>query len=530
MAKFVHSESESAFSELVQRYVALVYSTALRFSSNPHHAEEITQAVFITLARKAGTLSSRVVLSGWLYQTARLTAANFVKGEVRRSRREQEVYMQSTLPHPESADWDKIAPLLDAAMGKLGETDRNALVMRFFENRTAAEIGAVLRMNEEAARKRMHRALEKLREYFSNHGVNSSAETIGGAISANSVRAVPAELAAVISSITLSKINSLPVLSKTMTLFQKTFATTAVATAVGLTVYALHLQKQNDALQRQQAAFTGQLQQLQLQLNDASNEMSSLTDENASLKTNSDELLRLRAEVTQLHQGDKPPASSVPQPHDPQLQIFIQSGFYFVPDSDLQSMGIQWTIDPQGGQIGYLDAPQLKDIHEALNGASDVTTLTMPRLVMINGQKAEMSVSSQYFLINPTNTSLAGYLATNVDQNLAYTNFGAFTNLGEFLSAQPFYSTNSSTFDLNFDFQLKDLTGDPSQPTVQTIQMTNEVTFATGKTLVLEQPVPPGSWMPNVTNLPAGPQDLLVLVTPKIVDPKQLADSLQQQQ
>jgi uncharacterized protein (TIGR03435 family) len=205
LAEFVREDSESAFSELVRRYIALVYSTAYRFSSNPHHAEEITQAVFIILARKAGTLSSRVVLSGWLYQAARLTAANFIKGEIRRARREQEVYMQSTLPNPETTDWDKIAPLLDEAMGKLGETDRTALVLRFFENRTSAEIGSALRMDEDTARRRVNRALEKLRKIFNSHGVNSAAETIAGAISANSIQAVPAAVAKSVTAAAVAK-------------------------------------------------------------------------------------------------------------------------------------------------------------------------------------------------------------------------------------------------------------------------------------------------------------------------------------
>ena len=148
LAEFARTESEAAFAELVSRHVNLVYSAAQRFTGNPHHAEEITQAVFIILARKAGSLSSRVVLSGWLYQTARLTAANFVKGEIRRQQREQEAYMQSTLTdlsrHSEATAgteniWQRIAPLLDEAMGHLGETDRNAVVLRFFENKTAQE-------------------------------------------------------------------------------------------------------------------------------------------------------------------------------------------------------------------------------------------------------------------------------------------------------------------------------------------------------------------------------------------------------
>ena len=106
MGEFARNGSEPAFARLVARYVNLVHSTAFRFTGNSHHAEEITQAVFIILARKAGKLSSRVVLSGWLYQVARLTSANFMKGEIRRQRRQQEAYMQSMVEKPESSDYD----------------------------------------------------------------------------------------------------------------------------------------------------------------------------------------------------------------------------------------------------------------------------------------------------------------------------------------------------------------------------------------------------------------------------------------
>src|SRR6187551_764075 len=105
---YARDGSETAFATLVTRYLNLVHSAALRFTSNPDHAQEITQAVFIILARKAGSLRSSVVLSGWLYQTARLTAANFLKREARRHNREQEAYMQSTLNQPDTEAWDQI--------------------------------------------------------------------------------------------------------------------------------------------------------------------------------------------------------------------------------------------------------------------------------------------------------------------------------------------------------------------------------------------------------------------------------------
>ena len=195
LAEYARTGSDAAFAVLVARYVNLVHSAAWRFTGNPHHAEEITQAVFIILARKAGGLRHSTVLSGWLYQTARLTAANFVKGEIRRQRREQEAYMQSILTEPEPAAWAQIAPLLDEAMGWLGDIDRNAIVLRFFENKTARQVAAALKLNEAAAHKRVGRALEKLHRYFARRGVSSTTAMIAGAISANSVQAAPAALA-----------------------------------------------------------------------------------------------------------------------------------------------------------------------------------------------------------------------------------------------------------------------------------------------------------------------------------------------
>jgi len=199
LAEFARSESEAAFDAIVERHLNLVYSAALRFTGNPHNAQEITQTVFIILARKAGKLPPRTVLSGWLYQAARLTAANFVKGEIRRQRREQEAYMQSTLTEPDAAAWKQIAPLLDEAMGQLGETDRNAVVLRFFENRTAREVGAALKLTEAAAHMRVNRALEKLRKIFTKRGVTLTTTLIAGAVAANSVQAAPMGVAATIS-------------------------------------------------------------------------------------------------------------------------------------------------------------------------------------------------------------------------------------------------------------------------------------------------------------------------------------------
>ena len=233
LAEFARCRSETAFTELVRRHAGLVYSTALRSCGNPQHAEEITQAVFIILARKAGTLSSRVMVSGWLYQAARLTAANFVKGEIRRRRREQEAVMQSTLTEPDAAAWETIAPLLDEAMGVLGETDRNAVLLRYFENRTSREIGAALRMNEETARKRVNRALEKLHHFFAKRGVTVSGAALSGALSAHSIQPVPTVMVKSICAVAAAK--GATVSTSTLTLIKgalKIMAWTKAKTAV----------------------------------------------------------------------------------------------------------------------------------------------------------------------------------------------------------------------------------------------------------------------------------------------------------
>jgi RNA polymerase sigma factor (sigma-70 family) len=123
LQQYVHRNSDEAFAALVTRHVNMVYSAALRKTGNPSAAEEVTQVVFIILAKKAGGLREKTIISGWLYQTTRLTAINFLRSEIRRVRREQEAYMQSLANEAEPEAWPQIMPLLEDAMGQLGEKD-----------------------------------------------------------------------------------------------------------------------------------------------------------------------------------------------------------------------------------------------------------------------------------------------------------------------------------------------------------------------------------------------------------------------
>jgi RNA polymerase sigma factor (sigma-70 family) len=205
LRQFAENESNEAFAGLVTRYLNLVYSVALRQTGNAHNAEEISQAVFIILAKKAAELRHDRALSSWLFQTTRLTANNFIRSELRRQRREEEAHMQSILNESDSEVWLKIAPLLDRAVAGLREQDRRAILLRFYEGRNLREVGAALGASEDAAEKRVTRALEKLRRFFTKHGVDSTTAIIAGTISANSVQAAPVALAKTVKAVAVVK-------------------------------------------------------------------------------------------------------------------------------------------------------------------------------------------------------------------------------------------------------------------------------------------------------------------------------------
>jgi RNA polymerase sigma factor (sigma-70 family) len=205
LRQYAENGSDEAFATLVTRHANLVYSVAMRQVGNPHEAEDITQAVFIILAQKAAQLRQGKALSSWLFQATRLTANNFVRSECRRHRREEEAQVQSILNEPESAVWARIAPLLDIAVGGLREKDRQAILLRFYEGRNLREVGILLGASEDAAEKRVSRALEKLRKFFARRGINSTTATIAGAISANSVQAAPVALVKAVTAVAIAK-------------------------------------------------------------------------------------------------------------------------------------------------------------------------------------------------------------------------------------------------------------------------------------------------------------------------------------
>jgi RNA polymerase sigma factor (sigma-70 family) len=270
--EYAQSSSEQAFATLVSRHVNLVYSVAMRQVRDPHLAEEITQSVFIILAGKAKSLSPKTILSGWLCRTARYVSANTLSIQRRRQFREQEAHMESILNEPEPGVWNQIAPLLDEALNCLGEKEHDAVVLRVFDGKELKQVGAAMGTTEDAARMRVNRGVETLREFFTKRGVTLSATAIAGAVAANSVQAAPAGLAATIAAAALSgtTITTTAAIAATkaiaMTTLQRTIVTVTVAVLAGAGIYearqAAQLHNQVRTLQQHQTPLAEQIQRL----------------------------------------------------------------------------------------------------------------------------------------------------------------------------------------------------------------------------------------------------------------------------
>ena len=208
---YAKNRSEAAFAELVRRHLPWVYSVALRQVSDRQLAEEVAQSVFVLLARKAGALSPKTLLGGWLFRTTRFVASHALRAEQRRRRREENALAMS-IHSPDENEILELEPHLDEAVAALSETDRSAILLRFYEKKSLSEVGERLGLSEEAAKKRVSRAIDKMRKFLAQRGVTLVMPALAAVLAEQAVQAVPGALAASVLKVSLASTSASAIL------------------------------------------------------------------------------------------------------------------------------------------------------------------------------------------------------------------------------------------------------------------------------------------------------------------------------
>ena len=342
LREYVTCGVDVAFTELVQRHTNLVYSAALRQVGSPEAAAEIAQNVFLGLARGAQALMPRLSeeasLAGWLCRSTRNLSLNFRRDEFRRQSRQRKVMEQLVTTSEDAPDWERLCGVLDDAMSQLNEADYDLLVLRFYKSLDFRGVGVAMGLSDDAAQKRVSRALEKLRQVLSRRGIRTSAAALSLVIAANAVQAAPAGLAVTISSAALAgaaPTSTIIAATKAiaMTTLQKSIFTATVAVLAGAGIYqtrqASQLREQAEKLQKQQASFAVQNQQLLRERDDLTKKLAAVQVASGQPSGGMNELLRLRGEVTRLRQSAQElaqlKAAAAATGNDPAIEATLKS-------------------------------------------------------------------------------------------------------------------------------------------------------------------------------------------------------------
>ena len=323
--RFANEHSEEAFAELVRRHMGRVHSAALRqVGDDPASAADITQTVFMELARQARKLASHPVLVGWLSTTTHRLASHHIRGECRRRRREHEVVvLQDLRQHPELIpDEPRLKALLDDVLQELGEMDRTAVLLRHVEQRPFSDIGVRLGMSENAARMRVDRALDKLRTRLARRGITSTSSVLISTLAGASATSIPPGLAAVVTSSVFASGSTSAFTSSLLTIMASSpvkivITLIAVGTISGV---FLHQHRTTERLQSEKSALEQRIAELMSQADSYRLAAEKNSEALAQGARQSAEVLRLRGEVSQLRRQSVPkpaPKAASAKPSDP---------------------------------------------------------------------------------------------------------------------------------------------------------------------------------------------------------------------
>jgi RNA polymerase sigma factor (sigma-70 family) len=308
LRRFASERSEEAFAILLNRHLPLVYSAAVRQLRSTHLAEEVAQSVFVELAGSAAKFPETAILPAWLHQVTRRRAIDVIRSETRRQAREEAARQMNIEPSTDR-QWAEIEPLLDEAITELPSADQEAVLLRFFQNKSLSEVGRQLGISENAAQKRIARALEKLRAVIASKGVAISSAGLAALIASNATIAAPAPLLLTIAGIAVQTMKTMAVATPAaavphliMTAAQKAIVATALLATAGFGIYE---HQQNSALrerltaQSQTSASRNSIPAAE-QDDAAARELNALRSENERLKKNTAELMELRAELARI--------------------------------------------------------------------------------------------------------------------------------------------------------------------------------------------------------------------------------------
>lgn len=395
LAEYVKSGSETAFRELVDRYVDLVYSAAVRLvNGDTHLAEDVTQTVFADLARLARSLSGEVMLGGWLHRHTCFVAGKTMRGERRRQIRERQAVEMNAIEDHSAANLKSVAPILDDAINQLGAEDRKAILLRFFEQRDFRSVGEALASSEDGARKRVNRALEKLHLLLSRRGVALSAAALGTALGTQAVSAAPVGLAAGVATSALATAATASTLTLTLlNIMSMTKVKIAVVSALVVAAAVPYVIQQNNQtkLREENASLRQQLAQID-QLAAENERLSKLVvaTSSAPAPTNDQfrEMLKLRGEVGRLRQENKTVTAEIAKPTGPSALSGVTSNpemMKAIRDQQKMAMGMVYKDFAKRAKLPTEQANKLGDLL-ADNIMENITHITE---VLREGKSAE---------------------------------------------------------------------------------------------------------------------------------------------